>query len=209
MWKSICKASNYGVTKAFSKLFFPLEVYGVESYPQEGDGVLLVLNHESTLDSFFVVFAVEEYLRKLIDMRAFITSRHTDTPYGWFFHALDMFRVEKGRGFEQLQPGIEFLKNGGHVAIFPEGCIRRGKKRHAKKGVSYILHHSGAPILPIHISYEKSRYLWYRKCIIHIGEVEYLPVSSMEEYQSAADQIMRTIDELPSKRIHTKTFKHY
>ena len=209
MWKSICKASNYGVTKAFSKLFFPLEVYGLEHYPEEGSGTLLVLNHESRLDSFFVVFGVEEYQVRLIDMRAFITSQHTDTIYGWFFRALDMFRVERGKGFFQLDPGVEFLREGGHVAIFPEGCIRRGKKRHAKKGVSYILHHSGAPILPIHISYEKSRYLWYRKCIIDFGKVEYISVQSIDEYQEVADQVMRIIDDLPSKRTYTKIFKHY
>lgn len=200
MRKWLYKASNHYLSKIFSKVSFPVVAYGLENYPDESEAVLLALNHESKADSFLVLLILEEWFGKQIDLRAFVTAGHMDTPYGWWLRGQDMYRVEKGKGFEQLHDGMEFLQRGGHLAIFPEAHMRRGRKFKPKKGVSYIAHHTTVPILPIHIEYVPSRYFWYRRCIITIGSKIQPSVSSQDEYEDFAQTVMDTVDELPQKR---------
>lgn len=204
MRKKLLKASNHYLSKFFSKVCFPVTAYGLENYPQESEAVLLALNHESKADSFLVLLILEEYFGRQIDLRAFVTAGHMDTPYGWWLRGQDMYRVERGKGFDQLQDGMTFLQDGGHLAIYPEARMRRGRRFEPKKGISYIVHHTNVPVLPIHIEYISSRYFWYRRCIITIGSKIHQPVSSLEDYQSFAQMVMATIDDLPTTR-HTYT----
>ena len=209
MWKWLLKASNHLISLTFSKLFFPLTVYGLEHYPPKNESVLLALNHESKADSFLVLLAVEEYVKRQVDLRAFVAALHMDAWYGWWLRGQDMYVVRRGDGFEQLDVGIGFLRCGGHLAIFPEARIRRGRSLPARKGIAYIAHKTGVPILPIHIEYIPSRYFWYRKCIITIGAYIDSTGVKPETYQEFADMVMREVDSLPAKRnLYQKTFQH-
>jgi 1-acyl-sn-glycerol-3-phosphate acyltransferase len=200
MRKWFFKATNHYLSKAFSKVCFPVTAYGLENYPDESEAVLLALNHESKADSFLILLILEEYFGKQIDLRAYVTASHMDTWYGGWLRGQDMYRVERGRGFEQLEEGMDFLRNGGHLAIFPEARMRRGRRFEPKKGVAYIAHHTKVPILPIHIEYIPSRYFWYRRCIITIGTKIQPQVSSLDDYQGFAQRVMSIVDELPEKR---------
>lgn len=125
-------------------LFFPHRIRscgpGRHQIPREGP-VLVIANHSSYFDPF--------WLGKIVPRRftPMMTSAFYDLPViRWLMRKIvRAIRVEMTRfrrEAPEIQEGIEVLKNGGCLMIFPEGILRRKEEpllRQFGQGVWHIL----------------------------------------------------------------------
>ncbi len=135
------------ILRVFFKIFFRVEIKGLENVPKEG-GILLCSNHIFDLDMFvigyklprLVHYMAKEELFKIPFVKNFIT---------W----LGAFPVRRGAGdIGAIRTVIKLLSEGKIVGIFPEGTRSKGvKKTEAKAGIVLLAEKSGAPILPVSI----------------------------------------------------------
>jgi 1-acyl-sn-glycerol-3-phosphate acyltransferase len=74
-------------------------------------------------------------------------------PFGWVMRRLGSFPVNRGRlDINSMRRVHSLLKNGGVVAIFPEGMRSRDHQMHkAYRGVAAIAARAKAPVLPVGI----------------------------------------------------------
>jgi 1-acyl-sn-glycerol-3-phosphate acyltransferase len=95
------------------------------------------------------------------NIHLFISDKFYD-PLWPIAKSLEMIRIHMDKDSEQLrddnlrqiEKGVEKLKNGNSVLIFPEGIITGGKKSQIIRGhtgVMRLAFFSGVPILPIGI----------------------------------------------------------
>lgn len=126
------------------RLLWRLRVSGDERMPQ--GPVILVANHESILDPFFVGAAFRRPLR-------FVTKRELYVgPLGWLLDRLGGIRIERGRGdLAALARAEEALRRGDVVVLFPQGTTIPRGERPWLRGAARLALATGAPILPVAI----------------------------------------------------------
>lgn len=131
--------------KIFCKLFFKMEVYGMENVPKKGP-FLLASNHQSFIDPLFCgVF---------LKPPTFFLAR--DTLFAnWFFKRLltsvNAIPVRRGTAhLSAMKKIISKLKDGFSVCIFPE-ATRTGDGRIArlKSGFGLICRRGNAALVPV------------------------------------------------------------
>lgn len=140
-------------------------VEGSEHIPRHRTAVIIAANHRSALDPFVLGAALP---RELYPVH-FLGARWFGSPILYFFALIGVVplfyalcgvvTVYRGMGLEKnIAPALEILKKGGVIAIFPEG-----KRNHTdtiqpfKRGVAVLLRMSHAPVLPLYITYRKTR----------------------------------------------------
>ncbi|HVE76910.1 MAG TPA: lysophospholipid acyltransferase family protein [Actinomycetota bacterium] len=120
---------------------------GLETFPMEGP-VIVVANHVSFLDSFWIPLSVPRRMVYLAKSDYF-ESRKTR----WFFRALGMIPVKrdvKEKTEAALQAGIEVLEQGGVIGLYPEGTRSPdGRLYRGRTGVARLALRSGAPVVPV------------------------------------------------------------
>ncbi len=120
---------------------------GLETFPMEGP-VIVVANHVSFLDSFWIPLSVPRRMVYLAKSEYF-ESRRTR----WFFRALGMIPVKrdvKEKTEAALQAGIEVLEQGGVIGLYPEGTRSPdGRLYRGRTGVARLALRSGAPVVPV------------------------------------------------------------
>ena len=124
-----------------------LESHGNEHIPKQG-GVLLVSNHVSLLDPVIIGAATDRELHFL----------GADTYFhvpglGWLFTQLNGIPIKRGApSWQSLKKVISCLEFGEALLIFPEGTRSvDGRLGGMKKGASFMIHHSGVPVIPVFI----------------------------------------------------------
>ncbi|MEQ8766460.1 MAG: 1-acyl-sn-glycerol-3-phosphate acyltransferase [Planctomycetota bacterium] len=133
---------------------------GARHVPARG-GALIVANHVSYLDAFFLLSASPRPIRFLVD-ESF--ARHPF--YGLFLEAAGAIPVRAGASRADreraLAAAAETLSEGGLVAIFAEGSITRtGSLLPFRRGLEWIARRAGAPILPVHLGVRPGSWLTY------------------------------------------------
>jgi 1-acyl-sn-glycerol-3-phosphate acyltransferase len=125
------------------RVFFRMRVSG--GGPIEGP-FIVIANHESVLDGFVVASAFRK--RRLTFLSA---SYLYDVPIvGPFLRAAGALPVqEQGANVGSLRRAIEILKDGGAVALFPEGGIAGNE---ILGGAVYLALKTRVPILPLRIT---------------------------------------------------------
>ena len=182
------------ILRAIWKVFYPYEVKGLETLPQER--VLLCPNHASNLDPIYVAVALPNNYRLHFMGKE---ELFRNSILNWAFRKLGAFPVSRGNNdITAVKTAIQVLKDDDNLLIFPEGTTIRngigsvdGLPPHAKSGAAMIGIRTGAKLVPVFVDGAKKP---FRKVRIIFGK-PYEPVYSgrhgtAEELQKIADDIL-------------------
>src|SRR5439155_16211511 len=164
--------------RRFMRLLFawPARVHVLRRENTSRDGAfLLAANHISHFDPFII----SSIVRRKIDWMAM--AEFFPVPVlGYFLRAVDAFPADRHRADRKtIRTGIERLKGGRIVGLFPEGGIRDGARSllegaPLRPGAATLAHMAGVPILPCVIVgsdrlYAKKSWLPFRRTAIWIA----------------------------------------
>ena len=122
-----------------------LDVIGAENVP--AGPAIVVANHDSLSDPFFLGAALERPLR-------FLTKRELwrYRLAGRLLDALGGIPVERRRGdLDAVASAARALEDGAAVAIFPQGTVLGPADRPWQRGAARLALTTGAPIVPVAI----------------------------------------------------------
>jgi 1-acyl-sn-glycerol-3-phosphate acyltransferase len=122
-----------------------LEIVGAENVP--AGPAVVVANHDSLSDPFFLGAALERPLR-------FLAKRELwrYTLVGRLLDRLGGIPVERSRGdVGAVASAAQALERGALVAIFPQGTVLGSVDRPWQRGAARLALTTGAPIVPVAI----------------------------------------------------------
>jgi 1-acyl-sn-glycerol-3-phosphate acyltransferase len=133
------------VTAPVIRALWRLEVVGAANVP---DGpVIVVANHDSLSDPFFLGAALDRPLRFLAKRELW---RHRLA--GMVLDALGGIPVERSRGdVGAVAAAAQALGRGHAVAIFPQGTVLGPPDRPWQRGAARLALTTGAPLVPVAI----------------------------------------------------------
>ncbi|MCA8960654.1 MAG: MFS transporter [Planctomycetes bacterium] len=155
------------ILAAIGTFAYRIRVHGEENLPLRG-GALLVPNHISYVDPFFVAYGSPRVPR-------FIMHRwFLNVPFvGWFTRRVNVIPISAEDGpralVRALDLAAEHAREGHLVAIFPEGSITRtGNLLPFSKGLEKIARKAQVPIVPVYLdrvwgslfSFHRGRFFW-------------------------------------------------
>jgi 1-acyl-sn-glycerol-3-phosphate acyltransferase len=142
----------YHLVQVLVRLFFRVEVEGVQNVPP--GGCLVVSNHLSWADTIFIAYALPRH--PTIHTMASRATVFNSGLKRWLMPKFGVFPVNRSRGQldeEAVNAVYELLERGERVLVFPEGAYGRdGQLRPLKDGVGYFALNSGKPLLPISLA---------------------------------------------------------
>jgi 1-acyl-sn-glycerol-3-phosphate acyltransferase len=128
----------------FLRIWFRMHVSGAEHIPAEG-AAIVAPNHKSFWDSFFIAVCTRRHLR-------FMAKTELVEPrYGRMLVRLGAFPVRRGEAdAEALETARTILRQGGLLALFPEGTRVRDPEQlgHPRRGAGRLALETGAPLVP-------------------------------------------------------------
>lgn len=161
--KSIIKCIAKGAVYLWFKIYYRVEIIGLENIPKEG-AVIFCGNHRSYLDPPLMLVTAKRDLHFLAKDE--LANNFFLRFFEWIFEVIHVKRNEKDVG--AIKESLKILKNGKCIALFPEGTrngLEKGKK--LKDGVAFFAVRSGAKVLPCGI---KGGTKENRKVIITYGK---------------------------------------
>ncbi len=166
-WKAFLQnyVSFWAKTAIFGTLS-RIEVRGLENVPQ--GPVVIVGNHQS----YFDILIIQGYVPKLAGFIAKKELSKIPILNGWMkrLHCIFINRKSLRDSYQTIEDGIQSLKQGNSLIIFPEGTRSRSAQMGRFKGGSFKLATlSGTPILPISI--KDSYKIYEEKKKVHPGRV--------------------------------------
>jgi len=128
------------------RLFFRLEVTGLENYKKAGKRVILIANHMSYIDALLVAVVLPE--KPIFAINLFTAQKWWVKP---FLALAKVFPIDPQYPYA-LRDLIEEAKKGHKILIFPEGRMTlTGGLMKIYEGPGMVAEKSGARILPIRI----------------------------------------------------------
>jgi 1-acyl-sn-glycerol-3-phosphate acyltransferase len=177
-----------GVIVPAMRLYFGLAVSGADNIPAEG-AAIVAPNHKSFWDSFFVAAATKRHLRFMGKSELF------EGRMGKTFVRLGAFPVRRGQSDEDaLETAREILRQGGLLALFPEGTRVRDPDElgEPRRGAARLALESGAPLVPAAISGTEKLFAGPvpRPRRVRIAFAEPIDVSGIEPTPEAAGSVL-------------------
>lgn len=186
------------VIRGLIPLLARIKITGMEKFPKNGP-LIVVGNHTG---------AMEVVLMGTYSPRAIEFMGAMEMPWnGWMGKMIDLYAVipvhRGSTSNTSLKMGIDVLKQGGMLGLFPEGGFWEPGKQKAQTGVAWISHLTQAPILPIGFGDTRGKmaeiFQWKRPLFeMNVGDV--LPpvrldksMNKKEALQQAADEIMEAV----------------
>jgi 1-acyl-sn-glycerol-3-phosphate acyltransferase len=134
------------------KTFFRPWVQGAENLPTSG-GAILASNHLSFSDSFFLPLEVDRRVTFLAKGDYFTGRGLKGKLTAAFFKSINQVPVDRsgGRASEAaLTKGVEILKSGELLGIYPEGTRSPdGRLYRGKTGIARMALEAGVPVIPV------------------------------------------------------------
>lgn len=170
-----------------SKILWRIEFHGTENIPQSlKSGLLVVPNHQTYFDPFWISLPIRRKLRFMAWDKAFDWFLVGD-----FIRFLGAFPVNLERGGKQaVREAVKSLDEGATLIIFPEGSrgFSDGKLLPFKTGAVRIALETGVPILPVTV--RGANKIWARDMKLpQLGKVEihYHPIFIASENPENTD----------------------
>lgn len=132
----------------FMRVWWGLRISGAEHIPAEG-AAIVAPNHKSFWDAFFVAAATRRHVRFIGKSELF------NGAAGGLLLRLGAFPVRRGRSdAEAIETALEILRQGGLLAMFPEGTRVRDPAQlgDPRRGVGRLALDTGAVIVPAAIA---------------------------------------------------------
>lgn len=198
-----------------ARVLFPAHVVGRENLPKEGPFIIAAGPHRTELESVLLACNLSEY-----ELHFFAKAEYWrgSALRSWFMDGTGMIPIDRQdsrAATHQIEKGAEFLRDGGIVAVYPEGT--RGGDDFVHKG------HTGAgrtvlraiklrggdanvPIVPVgmigmrKLNPPKAKRLKFRpgRCTIVIGKPIYPFSHTSEEPHTRAEEVVQNIVEKDS-----------
>ena len=130
--------------------FYKIRIFGRENIPKEG-AALLVANHLSVTDAFFVMAAVDRPVRFIIN--EFHYNKWWFKPFALAMDAIPVPYSADPETFKKaMRQAGKLLKRDHILCIFPEGQVSRtGMMQPFCVGVEKIIEGRSCPIIPINL----------------------------------------------------------
>ena len=192
-------------------IWFKLEIRGRENVPKSGPFVFCS-NHVFALDPTIVCLSVPTKIK----LRFLGKAELFKNPFLRLLleGGLKAFAIERGTAdTAALDKAVNIVKDGGVLAIFPEGTRSPdGYLQRIKSGMSLIVQQTKANVLPVNITYLNGK-KFRSHVIVNVGEVIPNETLGFTDSQSprelkAATRVIRAAVEklslLPPKPVETK-----
>lgn len=143
--------------------FGSIEVVGREHLPTEDCPLIFAPTHRSRWDALMVPYAAGFDITGR-HLRFMVSADEMEGLQGWFIKRLGGFPIDTSKpGISSLRYGVELLKAGETLVIFPEGNIFREKQvRSLKPGLARLALQAASSqtnldikIVPINIAYSQ------------------------------------------------------
>jgi 1-acyl-sn-glycerol-3-phosphate acyltransferase len=138
-----------GILKPLFRAYFRMHVSGTEHVPREG-AAIIAPNHKSFWDSFFLGIAIPRRHLRFMGKTELFEGRRA-----WLLVRLGAFPVRRGESdADALETAREVLRQGGLLALFPEGTRIRDPDElgDPKRGAGRLALEAGAPLVPAAIA---------------------------------------------------------
>jgi 1-acyl-sn-glycerol-3-phosphate acyltransferase len=132
---------------AFRALGLRFQMTGTHHLPRSGPA-LLAVNHISYVDFIFGGLAAQPAKRLV---RFMAKKEIFDHPVGGpVMRSMHHIPVDRGDGLGSYQEGLEYLRQGELVGIFPEATISRSLEiKELKSGAARLAAEAGVPLIPV------------------------------------------------------------
>lgn len=176
-----------------------LEVIGKENLPTS-EPCLYVATHKSVFDIVVLLTVIGQPTifigKKEVQKMPFVNK--------WFdaLGCIYIDREDKRNSLKSIIQGIEELKGGQSIVLFPEGTRNMSNEiNHFKEGGFKLATKSNVPIVPIALSntykvFEEKKRIQRTKVVVNIGEAIRLDELSKEEQKSIAAYVETKVREL-------------
>ena len=157
----------------FLRIFYRQKVLNAERLPKEG-GVLIVPNHVTYLDAFFLTASSSRPIRFLMYDSYFKKAGLVR----FFIKFFDTVPISESRAKEAIQKAADAVAEGGVVCIFPEGQLTRsGCMNELKRGFEMIARKAKCPVVPVYMdglwgsifSFERGKFIYKRPYRLSYG----------------------------------------
>ncbi|GAC1397720.1 MAG: hypothetical protein NVSMB56_12750 [Pyrinomonadaceae bacterium] len=155
--------------RSLSRALWHIELRGTENIPQNKNGLVIVANHQTYIDPFWVSIPIKKPIRYLAWSAAFkwfLVGRIIPLLGAW------PLQIEGG-GTQAIRRALNWLQTGGAVMIFPEGGRGNpdGTLLRFKTGAVRIALEAGVPVLPVTI--RGGNHVWSKNQLRpHLAPVE-------------------------------------
>jgi 1-acyl-sn-glycerol-3-phosphate acyltransferase len=134
------------------RAWYDVRVHGAGHVPAAGP-VLLACNHIGLFDGPLLTALAPRVVHALVKREMF------DGLGGPVFRGLGQIAVHRvGVDPFPLKQSVRVLRDGGVVAVYPEGTRGRGDVAHSRVGAAYLAMVTGAPVVPVaHLGTRRDR----------------------------------------------------
>jgi 1-acyl-sn-glycerol-3-phosphate acyltransferase len=176
------------IVAPFLRVYFRMHASGAEHMPASG-AAIVAPNHKSILDSFFIAVCIPRHLRFMAK------TELIETRYGGLLVRLGAFPVRRGQSdAEALETAREILRQGGLLALFPEGTRVRDPDRLGPphRGAGRLALETGAPLVPCAITGTERLFLGPlpKPRRVQVAFSEPIPVAHLASTQEAAARVV-------------------
>lgn len=131
----------------FTFMGYRFDVRGIEHIPTNGPGVIAG-NHIGFLDFTFIGYAARSHGRHI----RFMAKRSVfELPIvGWLMRSMRHIPVDRASGWRAARMGIDQVRSGELIGVFPEATISRSwQLKPFKRGAAGIARYCGVPLIPV------------------------------------------------------------
>jgi 1-acyl-sn-glycerol-3-phosphate acyltransferase len=191
-----------GLLRHLIRGLFPLltrsSLAGLERFPKSGP-LIMIGNHTGAME----VVLLGTYSPRAVEFMGAVEIPWT----GWMGKVIDAYGlIPVHRGYtskETMKMGVDVLRQGGVLGLFPEGGFWEPGRQKAQTGAAWLSYLTGAPVLPIGFGDTRGKMAQIfrlQRPVLEMNVGELLPpvrldgsLNKKEALQRAADELMQAV----------------